>query len=129
MRHTSDVFSQLESAFGNVESALKNLSDRLDDALPDYGRRHPVKRAGQALRRTASQVAERVRPDHGGSLMEDTRRTVREHPVGTVFAAAAAGIVVWSLLRMGNSHERSGVSRSLANRFRAAQGEDSVLRH
>ncbi len=128
MRH-SDVFSQLETAFGNVESALKNLSDRLDDALPDY-RRRPIKRAGQALRRTANQVAERVRPEHAGSLMEDTRRTVREHPVSTVLAAAAAGYVVWSLLRMGNTqHQRPGVGRTLANRFRAAQGDDSVIRH
>jgi hypothetical protein len=128
MRHT-DVFSQLETAFGNVESALKNLSDRLDDALPDYGRRHPVKRAGQALRRRANEMAERVRSDHDGSLMEDTRRTVREHPVGTMLAAAAAGFVVWSLLRMGNSeHGRSGMSRTL-DRFRAAQGDDRFLRH
>src|SRR5690606_35291795 len=98
-------------------------------ALPDY-RRRPIRRAGQALRRTTNQVAERVRPEHARSPMEDTRRTVREHPVSTVLAAAAAGHVVWSVLRMGNTQpQRPGLGRTLANRFRAAHGDDSVSRH
>lgn len=129
MRHT-DVRSQLDTAFGNVESALRHLSDRLDDVLPDNGYRRPISRAGRALRRTASQVADRVRPHHAGSLVEDTRRTVREHPVSTVLTAAAAGFLVWSLLRLSNSRNaRSGGRHTLAGRFRAGHGDESVLRH
>lgn len=129
MRH-SDVRSQLDTAFGNVESALKNLSDRLDDVLPDHGRRSRISRARRAVRRTASSVAGRVMPHHGSSLVEDTRRTVREHPVGTVLTAAVAGFAVWSVLRMANSRHTltTGNGRTLAGRFRAAQ-EEGVMRH
>src|SRR5690606_6142521 len=96
MRHT-DVRSQLDTAFGNVESALRNLSDRLDEVLPDYGGRRRVQRAGRALRRKAHEVAERVRPQRGGDLVEDTRRTIREHPLGTVVTAALVGGLVWAV--------------------------------
>lgn len=130
MRLHSDVRSQLDAAFGNVESALKNLSERLDDVLPDYGRQRKIARARRAIRRTASSVVERVRP-HEGGLMEDTRRTVREHPFGTLLTAAAAGFFVWSLFRIASSrHEGSttGHARTLAGRFREAQ-EEGVMRH
>lgn len=129
MRH-SDVRSQLDTAFGNVESALRHLSDRLDDVLPDYGRRRKMSRAGRAIRRTASSVADRVLPRNTPSLMEDTRRTVREHPVGTVLTAALAGYCVWSLLRAANArHGRltTDDGRTLAGRLRAAQ--EGALRH
>lgn len=139
MRHSamsnSHIRGQLESAVSNVESALRNLSDRLDDVLPDYGRRRRISRAGRAIRRTAGQVAERVRPNNGASLMDDTRRTVREHPYGSVLMAAFAGWLVWSVLRSGESrhagHE-ADEGRSLAGRFRSAMGrqdEESALRH
>src|SRR5690606_9449106 len=111
-----------------------NLSDRLDEVLPDYGGRRRVQRAGRALRRKAHEVAERVRPQRGGDLVEDTRRTIREHPLGTVVTAALVGGLVWAVLRAGNSRHRGWEAeegRSLAGRFRAAMGRDSesAVRH
>ncbi|HLT89395.1 MAG TPA: hypothetical protein VKZ85_00510 [Woeseiaceae bacterium] len=128
----ADVRSQLDSALGNVESALRNLADRLDDVLPDTGRR-PLSRAGRAIRRRASRMAERVRPHQELSLLEDTRRTVREHPMGTIVTAAVAGWLVWSVLRAANSrHEGAEEERTLTGRFRSMmgrEGAESTLRH
>jgi ElaB/YqjD/DUF883 family membrane-anchored ribosome-binding protein len=132
----SDLRGQLDTALSNVESALRDLSDRLEDILPDDGGRRRMRRAGRALRRTAHQVVERVRPHNGGDLIEDTRRTMREHPVGTVITAALVGGLVWAVLRAGNSHHagwHAEEERSLAGRFRHAMGRDreteSSLRH
>ena len=133
----SNLRSQLDTALSNVESALRDLSDRLEDILPDDGGRRRMRRAGRALRRTAHEVAERVRPHNGGALIEDTRRTMREHPIGTVVTAALVGGLVWAALRAGNSRhgwEAEEEGRSFAGRFRAAMGREGeeagrTLRH
>lgn len=106
MRHP-ETRKQLDDAVSNVESALKNLAARLDDALPGRShRRSRVHRAERAVRRAAHSVADRVSPRHASSFLADTERTVRQHPVRVALAAAVAGYCVWSLMRM--SHGRSG---------------------
>lgn len=126
MRHM-DTRKQLDAAVENVESALRNLSDRLEDVLPGSSHRRRVSRAGRAIRRTASSVVDRVSPDHASSLVADTRRTVSEHPVRVALTAALAGYCVWSLFKLANGR-LEGNSHSLADRFRSARDE-GVLHH
>jgi ElaB/YqjD/DUF883 family membrane-anchored ribosome-binding protein len=125
MRHL-DTREQLDAAVSNVESALKNLSERLDDVLPGSDRlSHRVTRAKRAIRRTASSVADRIPADRASQLVAETGRTVREHPLRVALTAALAGYCVWSLLRLTNGR---GNSHPLADRFRAAR-EHVDLRH
>ena len=101
-----------------MESALKDLSERLEDALPGSDDlRHRVTRAKRAIRRGAGSVADHVTPPYP-SLVEETRRTVRDHPVRVALTAAMAGYCVWSLLRLANGRASSrGNSHSLRDRF------------
>jgi ElaB/YqjD/DUF883 family membrane-anchored ribosome-binding protein len=124
-----DARNQLDAAVSNVESALKNLSDRLEDVLPGNSHRRRISRARRAITRTASSVAERV-PGQASSLVEDTRRTVREHPVRVALTAAIAGYFVWSLIRVANEKsENRGYGRSLADRYRTSQDEGVLRPH
>jgi ElaB/YqjD/DUF883 family membrane-anchored ribosome-binding protein len=95
----SDVRKQFKAAIRSAESALQDLSDRLDD-LPGTGSRHStIRRAKRSLRRTAGAVAEHVPIERASAIAADTGRTVREHPVKTLLTAAIAGYCVWSLVR------------------------------
>ncbi|MGH8193030.1 MAG: hypothetical protein ACREQ8_01335 [Woeseiaceae bacterium] len=128
MRQT-DVRQQLDAAVSNMESALKDLSERLEDALPGSDDlRHRVTRAKRAIRRGAGSVADHVTPPYP-SLVEETRRTVRDHPVRVALTAAMAGYCVWSLLRLANGRASlRGNSHSLSDRFRSSQKE-GFFRH
>lgn len=120
---------QLDDAVNHVESALRNLSDRLEDLLPGNRHRRRLTRARRAIGRTASSVAGRV-PGQASALLADTRRGVASHPLRTALAAVLAGLAVWSLLRLvsNRSPERLDGRRTLAGRYRSAQ-EEGVLRH
>lgn len=129
---------QIDVAVRNVESALKDLSDRLDDALPGTARsrRNRLHRAEAAIRRTAHNVAGRLPTERGASLLEDAGQTVRAHPLTVALTAAAAGCLVWSLLHLaGNSRPRTRRERlyGLAERGRQkaseAMQEGFNLRH
>lgn len=125
-----DARHQLDDAVNHVESALRNLSDRLEDALPGNRHRRRLSRARRAIGRTASSVVDRVSPDHAPALLADARRGVTNHPVRTAFTAAVAGVCIWSLFRLllnGKSRARLN-GRTLADRYRSAQ-EEAVLRH
>jgi ElaB/YqjD/DUF883 family membrane-anchored ribosome-binding protein len=118
MRHL-DPRDQLDAAVSNVESALRHLSERLDDVLPgsnDLSRR--VTRAKRALRRTTGSMVDHFPSDRASQLVAETGRTVREHPLRAVLTAAAAGYCVWSLIRLANGRDDS---HTLAGRFRAAR--------
>jgi hypothetical protein len=128
MRHP-DARSHFDAAVSNVESALKDLTDRLDDVLPGNNRRRQLSRAGRAIRRTASSVADRVTPGHRSSMVADARQAVRDHPVQVALTAALAGYCLWSLFRLGNGRPiLPGNGRTLADRYRSSQ-EEGILRH
>jgi hypothetical protein len=127
-----DTHRQLDDAVNHVESALKNLSDRLEDFLPGDRHRRRLTRARRAIGRTTSSVIDRV-PGQASALLTDTRRGVTNHPVRTALTAMLAGLCLWSLFRLvsnGRSPRRLN-GRSFADRFRSAQAaqEEGVLRH
>lgn len=131
MRHPY-THHQLDDAVNHVESALRNLSDRLEDFLPGNRHRRRLTRAGRAIGRASSSVIDRV-PGQASALLADTRRGVSNHPVRTALTAMLAGLCIWSLFRLV-SNRRSPMrlnGRSLADRFRSAQAaqEEGVLRH
>jgi len=108
----SDVRRQFKTALRNAESALQDLSDRLDD-LPGSGRRKStLQRAGRSLRRTAGSMAEHVPLDRASAIAADTGRTVREHPVKTLMTAAIAGYCVWSLVRYATEKSSERAQRA-----------------
>ncbi len=123
---------QLDDAVDHVESALKNLSDRLEDMLPGNRQRRRLARARRAIGRTTSSVVERV-PGQASALLAGTRRGVADHPLRVALTATIASICVWSLFRLlsnGKSPARHN-GRSIVDRFRSAQAaqEEGVLRH
>lgn len=120
---------QLDDAVNHVESALRNLSDRLEDVLPGNRQRRRLTRARRAIGRTTSSVIERV-PGQASALLGETRRGVSNHPVRTALLAMFAGLAAWSLLRLvsNRSPERLEDRRTLAGRFRATD-QEGVLRH
>jgi hypothetical protein len=125
-----DARHQLDDAVNHVESALRNLSDRLEDVLPGNRHRRRLTRARRAIGRTASSVVDRVSPEHAPALFADARRGVTNHPVRAALTATVAGICIWSLLRLlldGKSRARRN-GRTLAQRYRSVQ-EEGVLRH
>lgn len=106
----ADVKKQFDAAISNVESALMDLSDRLED-LPGMGRRRSrISRAGRTLRRTAGSVTEHIPIERASALATDTGRAVRQHPVTTALTVAVAGYLVWSLIRFSN--ERAVAART-----------------
>lgn len=125
MRH-ADTRRQLDDAVNHVEAALKDLSERLEDALPGSGRRRRIARAKRAVRRTAGSLTDRVSGRQVSSLVDDTRRVVSDHPVQVALTAAVAGYCVWSLIRLANGRPAGHDGASLADRFRSAQGEGGL---
>lgn len=96
---------QIDAALGNVESALRDLSDRLEDVVPGRKRyRNRLARAEDGLRRTARSVAGRLPRERTASLVESAEQTVRAHPVRVALTAAVAGYCAWSLFRFANGH-------------------------
>lgn len=127
MRHP-DTHHQLDDAVNHVESALKNLSDRLEDFLPGNRHRRRLTRARRAIGRTTNSVIEHV-PGQASALLADTRRGVTDHPVRTALTAILAGLCIWSLFRLVSNKSPARIEgRTLADRYRAAQ-QEGVLRH
>jgi hypothetical protein len=113
------VKKQFDAAIGNVESALRDLSERLE-SLPVTGRpRNSFRRAGRTLRRTAGSFADHVPLERASAIAADTGRSVRQHPVTAALTAAVAGYCIWSLIQYSAS--RSGAGR----RFAARRDEQS----
>jgi ElaB/YqjD/DUF883 family membrane-anchored ribosome-binding protein len=109
------VKKQFDAAIGNVESALRELSDRLESLSQSRRPRSPMRRAGRNLKQRASSLAGHVPLDRASAIAADTGRTFRQHPVTTVLTAAVAGYCVWSLIQYSTS-------RSAANRGSRIRG-------
>ncbi|MEX2124175.1 MAG: hypothetical protein WD795_09805 [Woeseia sp.] len=113
----ADVKKQFDAVIHNVESALRDLSDRLE-GLPDTGKYpNPVRRAGRTLKRTADNVAERIPFERASTLAVDTGRAVRQHPVTTALTAAFAGYCIWSLIRYSNGRAAALKASRAGNRI------------
>lgn len=98
MRQTY-VKNHFDAAIRNIESALQDLTDRLD-SLPGSGTpRNTLRRAGRSLRRKASSIADHVPFDRASEMAVGTGRVVRQNPVKTVLTAAIAGYCIWSLIQ------------------------------
>jgi ElaB/YqjD/DUF883 family membrane-anchored ribosome-binding protein len=108
------VKKQFDAAIENVESALRDLSDRLESL--SQSRRPPtaMRRAGRNLKRRASSFADHVPLERASAIAADTGRTVRQHPVTTVLTAAVAGYCIWSLVQY--STNRTAAGRKSSNR-------------
>lgn len=127
MRH-QEAQHQLHDAVNHVESALRNLSERMEDFLPGSRHRRRLARARRALGRRTSSVVERV-PGQASALLADTRRGVTDHPVRTALTAMLAGLFVWSLFRLLSNRSPARLEgRTLADRYRSAQ-QEGALRH
>ena len=127
MRH-QEAQRQLHDAVNHVESALRNLSDRMEDFLPGNRHRRRLARAKRAIGRRTSSVVERV-PGQASALLADTRRGVTNHPVRTALTAMLAGLCVWSLFRLLSNRSPARLEgRALADRYRSAQ-QEGALRH
>jgi ElaB/YqjD/DUF883 family membrane-anchored ribosome-binding protein len=106
----ADVKKQFDAAISNMESALQDLAERLED-FPGMGkRRSRLSRAGRSLRRTADSVTDHIPLERASAFAADTGRTVRQHPVTALLTAAVAGYVVWSVIRFSN--ERAASARA-----------------
>lgn len=105
------VKKQFDAAIGNVESALRELSDRLDSLSGSRRSRSPMHRAGRTLKRQASYFADHVPLERASAFAADTGRTVRRHPVTTALTAAVAGYCLWSLIQYSTSRTAGRGSR------------------
>jgi ElaB/YqjD/DUF883 family membrane-anchored ribosome-binding protein len=105
------VKKQFDAAIENVESALRDLSDRLESL--SQSRRPPtaMRRAGRNLKRRATSFADHVPLERASAIAADTGRTVRQHPVTTVLTAAVAGYCIWSLIQYSTNRTAAGKSR------------------
>lgn len=111
----AQVKKQFDAAIENVEDALRDLSERLE-SLSRGGRSHStMRRAGRNLKRRAGSLAEHVPLERASAFAADTGRTVRQHPVTTVLAAAVAGYCIWSLVQYA-THRTAAGQRSGARR-------------
>lgn len=100
--------NQFDAALSNIESALQDISDRLD-SLP--GSRTPggaLRRAGRNLKRKAGSIADHVPFDRASEMAADTGRVVRQNPVKTALTAAIAGYCIWSLIQYSTSRPAAG---------------------
>lgn len=124
----------IDAALGNVESALRDLSDRLEEAVPGRRRiRSRLARAEDGLRRTAHSVAGHLPRRQTASLLETAENTVRAHPVRVALTAAVAGYCAWSLYRYANDRARVRKEKPGLSRFRAtadaARDRAAEIRH
>jgi hypothetical protein len=126
------VKKQFDAAIGNVESALRELSDRLESLSQSRRPRSPMRRAGRNLKQRASSLAGHVPLDRASAIAADTGRTFRRHPVTTVLTAAVAGYCIWSLIQYSTSRTANRGSRIAGGRETAfgrdQSGSDSPQR-
>lgn len=123
----------IDTAIGNVESALRDLSDRLEEVVPGRRRRHGSRlaRAEEGLRRTARSVAGHLPRERTASLVDTAEQTVRAHPVKVALTAAVAGYCAWSIFRFANGRTTVRKER-LGQSYRAAADaarEHADIRH
>lgn len=125
MRQTY-VKSHFDAAIRGIESALQDLTDRLD-SLPGSGTpRSALHRAGRSLRRTAGSIADHVPFERASEMAADTGRVVRQNPVKTILTAAIAGYCIWSLIQYSTSRpSRTRLPRSDADTNRRLQEDIS----
>ena len=100
--------NQFDAAFRSIESALQDITDRLDSLPGSRTRRSTLRRAGRNLRRTAGSIADHVPFDRASEMAADTGRVVRQNPIKTALTAAIAGYCIWSLIRYSTSHPAAG---------------------
>ncbi|MEX2495836.1 MAG: hypothetical protein WD448_07095 [Woeseia sp.] len=107
----AELKRQFDAAISNVESALEDLSERLNELPGRKKRRRVFDAAGKRLRHTADKITHRLPVERASTLAANSRRTATEHPVTTALAAAVAGYCVWSLLRFANERSARRESR------------------
>lgn len=98
----------LDAAIENAESALRDLSDRLESLSGSRRPRSAMRRAGRKWKRRANSIADHVPLERASAFAADTGRSVREHPVTTVLAAAVAGYCIWSLIQYSTNRTAAG---------------------
>jgi ElaB/YqjD/DUF883 family membrane-anchored ribosome-binding protein len=127
MRQTY-VKNQFHAAIRNVESALQELTDRLD-SLPGTGRPgSTLRHAGRTLRRRAGSLADHVPFERASEMAADTGRVVRENPVKTVLTAAIAGYCIWSLIQYSTSRTAAGKSSRFSEAERNRRLQEDISR-
>lgn len=104
------VKKQFEAAIENAESALRDLSERLESLSASRRPRSTMRRAGRNLKRRASSFVDHVPLERASTFAADTGRTVRQHPVTTVLTAAVAGYAIWSLIQYSTNRTAAGRS-------------------
>jgi ElaB/YqjD/DUF883 family membrane-anchored ribosome-binding protein len=104
--------SQFDAALRNIESALRDITDRLDSLPGSETPGSTLRRAGRNLRRKAGYIADHVPLDRASEMAADTGRVVRQNPVKTVLTAAIAGYCIWSLIQYSTSHRPAAGRRS-----------------
>jgi hypothetical protein len=120
--------NRFDSAIRNVESALQELTDRLD-LLPDRGRPGATFRhAGRTLRRKASSLADHVPFERASEIAADTGRVVRQNPVKTLLTAAIAGYCIWSLIQYSTSRTAAGKSSRFSDDERNRRLQEDISR-
>ena len=102
------VRKQFDAAIENVESALRDLSDRLESLADSRRPRSTMRRAGRDLKRRASSFVDHVPLERASAIAAETGRTVRQHPVTTVLTAAVAGYCIWSLIQYSTNRTAAG---------------------
>jgi hypothetical protein len=100
--------NQFDAAFRSIESALQDITDRLDSLPGSRTPRSTLRRAGRNLRRTAGSIADHVPFDRASEMAADTGRVVRQNPIKTALTAAIAGYCIWSLIRYSTSRPAAG---------------------
>jgi len=127
MRQTY-VRNRFDTAIHNVESALQELTDRLD-SLPGTGRPgSTLRHAGRTLRRTASSLADHVPFERASEMAAGTGRVVRQNPVKTLLTAAIAGYCIWSLVQYSTSRTAAGRGSGSSDAERNRRLQEDISR-
>jgi hypothetical protein len=127
MRQTY-VKNQFEAAIRNVESALQELTDRLDSLPGQASPRTTLRHARRTLRRTAGSVADHLPFERASEMAADSARVVRQNPVKTALTAAIAGYCIWSLIRYSSSRTTAGKRLRFSDAERNRRLQEDISR-